>query len=275
MARRTVILAYHNVVPDNAPACGDRSLHVSVSAFARQLDRLMQTHTVVPLTDTLSPVPQHRPRVAITFDDAYLGAIELGLAELARRDLPSTVFVTPGLLGGHIFWWDALASAEGLSPALRSVALSELQGKDRVIRRWASEHAHNTSSLSAYYRSATHDELIVAVSQGRVQLGAHTWLHPALPTLDPNELRFELERPLAWLRERFACAIPWLAYPYGLSAPNVESATREAGYEGACLVSGGWVPRAITNRFAIPRQLISNGLSESGFTIRLSGLLHD
>src|SRR2546428_13985807 len=41
--------AYHNVVPDDCPPFGDRSLHLSHRAFVRQLDLLLSTHCIVPL----------------------------------------------------------------------------------------------------------------------------------------------------------------------------------------------------------------------------------
>jgi hypothetical protein len=40
----TIILAYHNVVPDDARAIGDRSIHLSVATFRSQMDRLEETH---------------------------------------------------------------------------------------------------------------------------------------------------------------------------------------------------------------------------------------
>src|SRR5690606_35559597 len=78
-----LILAYHNVVPEGESAAGDRSLHLPVADLRSQLDRLTRTHDVVPLASLLDPgVERNRPRVAITFDDAYRGAITCGVDEL-------------------------------------------------------------------------------------------------------------------------------------------------------------------------------------------------
>src|SRR6476646_910636 len=84
LRHRSVVLAYHNVVPDDAPPVGDLSLHLSQSRFAAQLDELARHAEVVPLDAVFSRAVGKRPRVAITFDDAYLGAVTRGVDELAR-----------------------------------------------------------------------------------------------------------------------------------------------------------------------------------------------
>src|SRR4051794_21760900 len=81
MRGRLLVLAYHNIVPDDAPAAGDLANHLPVSAFAAQLDALRTTHDIVPLADALTPASRRasRPRAAITFDDAYRGAVLHGV----------------------------------------------------------------------------------------------------------------------------------------------------------------------------------------------------
>src|SRR5213079_1926770 len=82
---------------------------------------VLSYHAVVPLEQLLAPAPPgRRPRVAITFDDGYRGAVCIGVPELARRDVPATLFVVPGFVGKGPFWWDAVApGARGVDPALR------------------------------------------------------------------------------------------------------------------------------------------------------------
>lgn len=79
---RTLILAYHAIVPEGASPAGDTSLHLPQAQFAAQLDALAPGHDVVALADALAPPPPRssRPRVAITFDDAYQGAVSAGVA---------------------------------------------------------------------------------------------------------------------------------------------------------------------------------------------------
>ncbi|HLL48347.1 MAG TPA: polysaccharide deacetylase family protein [Longimicrobiaceae bacterium] len=104
---------------------------------------------------------------------------------------------------------------------------------------------------------------------------AHTWSHPNLAALGPEELEEEMVRPLRWLRERFTGVLPWLTYPYGLTSPAVEEAARRAGYEGAFRVEGGWMPRggAGARPHALPRANVPAGASLEHFEMRTSGLL--
>ncbi|MFL5521275.1 MAG: hypothetical protein ACJ8B6_10085, partial [Gemmatimonadales bacterium] len=91
----TLVLAYHNVVPDGLEAFGDRSLHLPLARFRRQLAALSETHDVVGLEQLESAPSSSRPRAAITFDDAYAGALLLGLPAALELGFPATIFVAP------------------------------------------------------------------------------------------------------------------------------------------------------------------------------------
>lgn len=270
--RRTLILAYHNIVPDGVMPCGDRSLHLPVSAFARQLDVLGEYCAVVPLARILDPTVSRRLSVAVTFDDAYRGALSLGVTELVRRGFPATVFVPTGMLGDRSFWWDDLSDpAQGLPDGLRARALGELRGIDVQIR--AAFPPDPGIDLPSYMRSASVAELSQATSRAAVSLGAHTANHPNLARLSATELAAELEQPLAWLRHHYPSAtIPWIAYPYGLSSSEVERAAAAAGYLGGVRVEGGAFRRGRVASFAVPRLNVPAGVSLDGFVLRLAGL---
>lgn len=272
--RHALVLSYHNVVPDDCAPFGDRSLHLPRSVFVRQVERLLSTHAVVPLEQLLAPAPPgRRPRVAITFDDGYRGAVCIGVPELARRGVPATLFVVPGFVGKGPFWWDAVApGAGGVDPALRQRALVALRGRDPEVRRWAESQGLRLGAVPEWALVATEDELRDATRHAGVTLGSHTWSHPNLDRASEPELREELGRPLGWLRERFASVIPWLSYPYGLAGPTVEAAARAAGYAAALALGGAWFPPTGVNPWALPRVNIPSGLSENGFAIRASGL---
>jgi peptidoglycan/xylan/chitin deacetylase (PgdA/CDA1 family) len=273
--RRALVLAYHNIVPDDCPPFGDRSLHMSRGQFVRHLERLLTTHVVVPLPEVLTPAaPGQRPRVAITFDDGYRGAVALGVAELVKRGVPATLFVVPGFVGRGPFWWDAVASGAqgGIDPALRARALDELGGQDRDVRRWAETHGRGLKRVPEWALVASETELQAAARHPGITLASHTWSHPNLARLAPAALADELAHPLAWLRDRYASVIPWLSYPYGLASMPVERAAAAAGYAAALGVGGGWFAAAGVNRYAVPRLNVPAGLSANGFVLRTSGL---
>src|SRR5260370_42062024 len=61
LSRQSLVLAYHNVVPDGCPPFGDRSLHLRHRMFVRQLDHLLRTCSVVPLEEMLARPPAGGP----------------------------------------------------------------------------------------------------------------------------------------------------------------------------------------------------------------------
>ena len=269
---QALVLAYHNVIPDDAPRGGDASLHVPRSQFAAQLDALADCCDVVSLAELGAPARGGRPRAVVTFDDAYVGALTIALDELSARGLPATVFVAPGILGAPDTWWDRLAGTDGLAPEVRDAALVDARGRDEEVRTGVLSSLTG-SPPAAHRRIGTEAELVAAAARPGVTLAAHSWSHPNLTRMGPGELEPELARPLEWLRERFVGVLPWLAYPYGLADRRVEAASAAAGYEGAVLIRGGWSRPGSERPTAVPRLNIPAGLSLRGFRLRASGVL--
>lgn len=275
--RGVLVLAYHNIVPSGVEVRGDRSLHLPEALFAAQLESLRATHDVVPF-DTLfnaDGARGRRPRAVITFDDAYRGAVTVGLRHVVARALPATVFVAPAFVGGRFFWWDVVtqAGAPGPTESLRKFALEECRGMDDVVRQWAEGSGYRLSALPADAACASENELRMASKLPGITFASHSWSHPNLVRLRPTELDEELARPLAWLGERFGNVVPVLSYPYGLASPTVERAAASAGYRAGVLVTGGWTARRPRNPFALPRLNVPAGLSPNGFVLRTAGLL--
>jgi peptidoglycan/xylan/chitin deacetylase (PgdA/CDA1 family) len=271
-----LVLAYHNVVPDDAGPCGDASLHLKRSRFAAHLELLCRTHTVVPLRDALSSDrrPRGRPCAAITFDDAYRGALTLGAAELARRGLPATVFVAPGFVGGAAFWWDrvVLPKDPRARAHFRQRALTECAGREDAVRELAAQCGFGEQDVPAYARCASESEIRYAVTSAGVAIGSHSWSHPNLAALTATELADEVTRPLPWLQARFDSVVPLLAYPYGQHSAAVAEVASRAGYSGALLIDGGWLRRDRTDRMRVLRVDVLAELSTAGFALRTSGL---
>lgn len=272
----TLVLAYHNIVPDDAPPTGDRSLHLPLTQFRSQLDRLQETHEVVDLSSIRDGgAVSGKPRVCITFDDAYHGALALALPELARRQLPATVFVAPGLLGNQGCWWDLLAAADGtgLPQSVREHVLDALGGDGAAAVEWARSQGLAPARLPSYAVIATEGELRAAAALPGTTLGAHTWSHCNLAKVNDAAFETEFVKPLDWLRERFERVLPWLAYPYGRSTLGTADIAARAGYRSALRIEGGWVPAGSTKAFTLPRLNVPSGLSLEGFILRVSGLI--
>lgn len=270
-----LIVAYHGVIPDGESPAGEPALFVTQRDFARQLDVLAAEADVVPL-DRIDDADTGRPRVAITIDDGYRGAVTAGVRELSARSLPATIFVAPGRLNDHVFWWDALLYGTGkLDDKLRSHALHKLGGADERVRAWAARAGIPArSQLPSYARAATEAELVEALFFDGITLGSHTWSHPNLASLGAEELASEVCRSREWLRARFgASVVNWLAYPYGLESPRVRAAVADASYAGALCIDGGWHRAVDVSAFARPRFSVGARLSVEGLRLRLHGAL--
>jgi peptidoglycan/xylan/chitin deacetylase (PgdA/CDA1 family) len=282
---RGLVLLYHNVLPEGSLGGGELTLHLSQRAFAEQLDFLDKTCEVVSLPTLLENgiSPPGRIRVAITFDDAYAGAMTAGVDELARRSMPATIFVPPGLLGQHA-WWDIVAHRlDGqIDPVLRGRFLTAAGGRqDTALDTALSDRDGRTqgsgdsgaSTLPESVRIGLADQVKAVSRRAGFSIGSHSWMHSNLVVASDSDLHAELERSLAWLREEIGSADYCLSYPYGLSSDRVAAAARQAGYSAGLLAGGGWLPqRREVDRFAIPRFDIPAGLSGPGFALRMSGI---
>ena len=274
-----LVLAFHNVLPEGVVPRGDRSLHLTIAAFRSIIDWIPDGFDVVPLDSVFaeSGVEKERPRAAITFDDAYEGAISLGIPELQRRSLPATVFAVSGAESGQTFWWDALADGfpDGLPSKLREAALTEAKGRDGQVRRWAHENSLPMVGMSGAFVSASWDEIERTAALPGVTIGSHSRTHANLAALIHAELVTELVESRRDLSARLPGTRPWLAYPYGRYSREVELACEHAGYEFAFRVSGGTVLRRDdpVPRYRVPRLNIPASLTLAGFRLRAAGLL--
>ena len=270
----TVILAYHNVVPEKLAGTGDTSLHIPVGRFRQHLDALAATHEVRPLEEILlgdHDVDEEASVAAITFDDAYRGTLEVALPELQARKLPATLFVAPAILGDRTLWWDAISepSLGGPPPKLRTRILEEGEGKEESARLVVPDALWQ--EMPSLMRTVTEEELVALDAAFDLTIGSHTWSHPSLPHLSKDELPEELLRPREWLQARFPERyLDALSYPYGHSSRKVRQAVEEAGYRAGLVLRG---PRRHDpedgDRYAVPRLNVPAGLSRNGLKLRL------
>lgn len=271
---KRLVLAYHGIIPDGAAAAGERGLFIGQRDFASQLDMLARVTDVVPL-ERIDEAGDGRPRIAITLDDAYSGAVNEGVRELVKRSLPATIFAAPGRLNGHVFWWDALSHGrDKLDDSVRNHALRELKGADEQVRAWAGKAGLPASdALPSYARSATGAELGAALKFPGITVGSHSWSHRNLASLEAADVVAEVSHSRAWLRAEFGeRAIDWFAYPYGLDSAVASRALADASYVGAVRIGGGWHRARDVSPFARPRLNVPASLSVAGLRARLFGV---
>jgi peptidoglycan/xylan/chitin deacetylase (PgdA/CDA1 family) len=200
---RLVILYYH--------ACRENS----VARFRQQMEVLRAYADVVPAD--FCGASKGRPKVAITFDDAFVSVIENALPVLADFNFPCTIFVPSGKLGGQPDW-----QMEGLAP-------------DRQ------ERVATAATLRA-------------LDPGRVKLGAHSRTHPHLAKIPEQQARDEIAGSRADLEELLGRPVDLFAFPYGDYSERVSQICREAGYRFVYSIDPRSVA---TNSSAILRSRVS------------------
>jgi peptidoglycan/xylan/chitin deacetylase (PgdA/CDA1 family) len=266
-----LILAYHNVVPNEWMPCGDRSLHLPVAQFEAQLDALRAELPVVPLIELLTTADPDAPRVAITFDDAYASALALGVGACQARHMPCTVFVAPGLLG-RVPPWDWRALSGTWSTAERETFLWQQAGRPALENEPSNTTAHAT------LRIASLDELKDAIARHPhgLTIGNHTASHPNLSAIPRPAVELEVREAQRWLlRHVPQQTIPVIAYPYGL-APRDHSwrhGTDDVNVpDWGLIATGAWLRSgAPVDRHAVARWNVPAGVSTAGFLSRIRG----
>lgn len=107
--RRVVILLYHRVTEFTSDP---HLLCVTPEHFAEHLEMLRSQYRVTKLNRLVHTVQEgdlSRRGVVVTFDDGYADNLSNAKPLLERYDVPATVFVTAGYVGGEgEFWWDEL-----------------------------------------------------------------------------------------------------------------------------------------------------------------------
>lgn len=271
------ILAYHNVVPTGAPIFGERSLHLPEEEFVRQLDRLQETHTIVPLRRLLFEGGKQdlaNSLAAITFDDAYRGAMEIGLRHILDRGLSATVFVSPGRLGTDGFWWDLLADEQGvLDSDLRNEALTRYAGDHDAVTSWADCSGLALKSLPDYMHAADERQMLRIAKQPGIALESHGWDHVNLTALEPATCRSDCARAAAWINDVTGRSELLISYPYGIAPQKCEEAVASLYRAGLLITGGRYRPGACDSKYRIPRVNVPQGTSADGLILRVSGII--
>jgi peptidoglycan/xylan/chitin deacetylase (PgdA/CDA1 family) len=220
LKRRTtlIILYYHNVSAANR------------TGFARQMDALARRAQVVHADWRGNP--DSRQLCAITFDDAFVGVVENALPELARRNLPCTIFVPVGNLGR--------------------------------FPEWAMEVNVNSDDV------VTDQQVISSLPSTLVKLGSHSVSHPYLSRIPREAARHELEQSRSMLRSVIGEDVRLVSFPYGDYDSEVVTLCQQAGYDLAYGIRPVPIdPRA--DEFVRGRVSIEPEDGELEFFLKMSG----
>lgn len=199
-----MVLFYHRVADDvaNSWTCSRRD-------FARGIAWIKKHCEVVSLAEAQARIASgvnHRPAVAITFDDGYAENMEFALPLLVREGLPCTYFVASRFVLER-------------RPFPHDVALGK-------------PCAPNTP------------EQLRQIADWGIDVGAHTRTHADLGRMgDDGKLFNEIVGSAEDLADMLGRPIRYFAFPYGqwnnLNVRGFDIA-REAGFAGVCSAYGGY-----------------------------------
>lgn len=281
------VLVYHRFTP------GEQSVphRVNAAAFAWQLDTLMRDFEVISLKECVARF--HRagrwPRgsAVLTIDDGYRDMYEVAWPELAKRNVPATLFVTTEFVDGKLWLWpDRLQYALDRTVCVNctiqlageavSLSLNTEQARSRAWQMF-SDHCialpdnerlsfirqvelllggEPPSAPPAEYAAVTWEQLR-EMRAGNIEIGGHTMTHPILSKIDVALLDKEIGGCRQRIEEKLSAEVHSFCYPN--SGPGdineaVIAAVSRAGYSGA--VFGTNLAR--WDRYQIPRMAISN-----------------
>jgi peptidoglycan/xylan/chitin deacetylase (PgdA/CDA1 family) len=242
---RVLIVAYHRVVP-NFEELRRRvipALLTSVETFERQLEVLAGTYRFVSLGEALDIVAGRAEAegdvCVVTFDDAYADFLEHALPVLDRFEIPTTLYVPTGYIGGSM-----PLLHDRLYALLRTVDDEPVEAVNRLLERSdraaCLETTHelertlgeDPAAALTDSRLLTWDELR-SVQKAGVEIGGHTIDHVCLHNEPDAEVRRQLRESKTRLERELGSAVQDFAYPNGWYTPAAVRALGETGYRSA------------------------------------------
>jgi peptidoglycan/xylan/chitin deacetylase (PgdA/CDA1 family) len=198
------IVFYHRVADDRA-----NSWTVSNRNFVRQIRWLGRHFDLISLAEAQERIrsrANRRPSVSITFDDGYAENCHAAIPLLIKEKIPCTYFVT-----------------------LRNILTGDPFEHDRCM---GNRFPVNTM------------EQLQAMAAAGIDIGAHTYSHPDLATIDdPKRLYYEVASAGEDLQQTLGHPVRYFAFPFGQHRnlnPAAFQIAYEAGYDAVCSAYGGF-----------------------------------
>jgi len=232
------ILTYHQIAQAPARGAPMRSLYVSPSAFALQMQTLSLLGYQGLSMTALMPYLQGEKMgkvVGITFDDGYVNNLENAATVLKKFNFSSTCYVVSELLGKTNVWDHALGIA---SSPLMSVY---------QLEQW--------------------------IERGQ-EIGSHTQHHVDLTTTDSQTSHSEIFNSRIYLSQQLNTNIQQFCYPYGRYAPEHIDIVKAAGYVAATTTARGKV-RAEDNAFELRRIPVVRSTALPQFLLKILSSYED
>jgi peptidoglycan/xylan/chitin deacetylase (PgdA/CDA1 family) len=264
------IVNYHRILESRDPLL---NADPDIKTFRWQMELLADCFNVLPLYDAVIALRTQRmpPRaVCITFDDGYRSTHDLALPILRELNLPASVFVTTGYLGGGSMWNDTIIeTVRNLHSArldLREVGLGTYSLETAADRQHTIEDLTARSkylppdarfNLACKLEALVSDvvehgpmlttEMVRALANHGIEIGGHTISHPILTCIEDEKAKQEIVGCKEQLEAITGKAVRLFAYPNGKEGVDFNerhvAMAKEAGYLAAFTTSVGAASR--------------------------------
>lgn len=291
--RGVLVLNYHRVGDTWSDDRWDTEVW---SASAEQLDEqlglLARAAEVVPasaIPELVGAGPGRR--VALTFDDGYRDNHDVALPLLRARGHHATFFVASGFIDRpRVPWWDEICwmvrtSARPVIPAFdgRLPALDRATAPARLIAEGKRRSPQDVELLLDALGAATGTgrcapgawadrwmtwDMVRALRDGGMAVGAHTVDHPVLARLSETEQEAEIATCARRLREELGAPPELFSYPVGTPGTfdaRTAALVRQAGMDLAFAYDGGVAGVGGFDPLAIPRASVSAPMTGADF----------
>lgn len=264
---RIIVLMYHKVVADGV------SDELTISQFRSHLHWLARTCDIITPEQFINLSGQRRlrgrPRVLLTFDDAFISVRDRVYPALRERGLKGLVFVpSDPVMRGSTIWpqwhhdlflygnYESLPAFDAQGSQLAPADLSQRRNAEQQVRQRLKRmgNRQRQDALAALGRAAHWDDSqlqpesrLMSWEDLRVcadvfVYGGHTHTHPIMSSISADAQRLEVQTCAAWLEKELAVSPCFFAYPNGERGDFNEAslaALRDTGYEWAFTTQEG------------------------------------
>jgi peptidoglycan/xylan/chitin deacetylase (PgdA/CDA1 family) len=297
------ILIYHRVCPKK----DEWSLEsLSPESFEKQMKYFAQNYEILSLDQLVESIKAGKSfpekAVVITFDDGYKDNYLYAYPVLRKYNLPATIFITTGYIGGsEPFWWDKVAYI------IAKTSIKELDLKDlgdySILSKIDKTRANliicdKLKKLPDIKRISVIEKLLgicqvdIPYDLGKnlilswkeieemdntgIAFGAHSVNHPILTNMPLEKSKIEIVQSKKDIEEKLGKKVTAFSYPNGNFNAEIVELIRKSGFTCAVSVYPDVPPRLITKKdsvFSLSRIGTYEDLNRS--KILLSGLSGD
>jgi peptidoglycan/xylan/chitin deacetylase (PgdA/CDA1 family) len=311
---KKLCLMYHRVLPSMQANTCEPGMYVTPQVFDMHLRQLAKRFHLCSLQEMCQfaslekfkhPV---KPLCSLTFDDGWRDFYQFVFPLLVKYSIPATIFLPTFFIGTEKkFWQDSVITIAESLVGTEKVSVSKFEscsmlakdihcllsggdGVDAAIEKLKKEKLNIIRGvLEDLYKMIPSKSQVIderdflswyeiqeMKDSGFVQFGSHTHTHQILTTLEPDDVRCELEISKTILLNRDLVDplfVPF-CYPNGNYNDEIIGMVREAGYHMAVTTKRGRYLKG-DSLFTIKRIGVHNDISYTIglFLCRILGIL--